>query len=87
MRNELPTDYEKLRLMLEHNIPPNITTYQQYHALLVNTPKATAPKFLNVSIVRLVSVARKNYRKLIKKRPYVVKPNPQDRMIAIIIYK
>jgi len=39
MRNELPTRYDKLRLMLEHNIPPNITTYQQYHALLVEHAK------------------------------------------------
>ena len=41
---ELPTGYDKLRLMLEHNIPPNITPYQQYHALLVEHAKIYCTK-------------------------------------------
>ncbi|QUM85721.1 endonuclease III domain-containing protein [Moritella sp. 28] len=41
---ELPTGYDKLRLMLEHNIPRNITTYQQYHALLVEHAKRYCTK-------------------------------------------
>ncbi|SQD76704.1 Endonuclease III [Moritella yayanosii] len=41
---ELPTGYDQLRLLLEQNIPRNITTYQQYHALLVEHAKRYCTK-------------------------------------------
>ena len=41
---ELPSDYDKLRLLLEQHIPRNITTYQQYHALLVEHAKRYCTK-------------------------------------------
>jgi len=41
---ELPRDYDKLRLQLEQNIPQDITTYQQYHALLVEHAKRYCTK-------------------------------------------
>ncbi|MGK0270597.1 MAG: endonuclease-3 related protein [Cocleimonas sp.] len=37
---DLPTGYDALRVMIENTIPRNITTYQQYHALLVEHAKA-----------------------------------------------
>jgi len=41
---ELPRDYDKLRLQLEQYIPQDITTYQQYHALLVEHAKRYCTK-------------------------------------------
>ncbi|SQD76712.1 endonuclease III domain-containing protein [Moritella yayanosii] len=57
---ELPTGYDKLRLLLEQNIPRNITTYQQYHALLVEHAKRYCTKIPQCQHCPLYCCCQKN---------------------------